>query len=116
MSRTIVEKTLAPGSYSHHGTTLVFYPGDPINGNKVKIIGGEYIAVRNTSASLTHTVTIQSSPDLFNRERDIIESILPGEQKLYGPFMLSGWKQADGYLYLDPSHTDIFIAIVSPPF
>lgn len=92
---------------------ITFTPADVANGNVAAF--GSYsrllVLARNVNAS-AQTFTIQSAPDVMNREGDIGAYSLA--QNEFAAFMCtrSGWRQADGGLYLDGAHADIQFAVI----
>lgn len=65
------------------------------------------LLARNSGASSrTVTVTSIAHPET-KRTGDITETIPAGEMRLLGPFHIDGFKQSDGYLYLEASHAEV---------
>lgn len=114
MARTSLTPVTAVGGYAGVGLLCVFVDADVGNGNRVYSTGKELVLARNTGASPV-TVTITSATDPFNRSGDIAEAIAAGAVKAFGPFPQTGWRQADGYLYLSAPSIDIeFVVVVLP--
>lgn len=102
-----------PGAYAHAGTILTFTDGDASNNNQLQLVGGESLLVRNSGVT-GRLLTIVSAPDGFNRTRDISETLAAGEERVYGPFLPQGWRQTDGFLYVNPAHADLKLAVLVP--
>jgi len=115
MARTTLTKSKLSGSYTGASITPTITAGDASNLNQFLMSGGEIISVRNSGGS-SRSITIKSATDPYGRSGDITESIPAGESRVYGPFLAPGWRQSDGYFYLDPGHADLLITILSPPF
>lgn len=115
MARTTLTKTTAPGFYSNTGTTVTFTAADTVNGNQYLATGRELVIARNTGGS-TYSLTIQGSPDPYNRSSVAVKNIASGETAVFGPFPNLGWQQSDGYVYLDASSSSIEIAVIVLPY
>jgi hypothetical protein len=112
MARTVLTKTTAPGSYSHTGTKLTLSGADTSNKNKFIAGGTDIIVAQNTDGS-AQTVTITSTLDPYNRDKDIETYNIPaGEIHIFGPFSTRGWQQSDGYIYLEASSANVNFGII----
>lgn len=112
MARTEITKTKAPGSYSHTGSKLTKTAADPTNQNSYKATGREIVVAQNTD-TVSHTVTITSVQDPYNRTEDIASYSIPaGETHIFGPFQNTGWIQPDGYVYLEADDATVEFGII----
>jgi hypothetical protein len=85
------------------------------NGMKVPSTGRELILLQNTDAA-AQTITIISAPDGFGRTGDITTYSVPaGGFAVLGPFNAAGWRQSDGFLYINSSDVDLKIAVLQLP-
>ncbi len=85
------------------------------NGDEVVSSGKDLFYVRNTQAG-TQTITFTSVDDPFNRQEDITAyELLTGEEAIFGPFPVEGWRQTDGKLYFETSHADVLVAVFALP-
>jgi len=120
MARTTLTKTNASGSYP----TLPITPGallvtetaaDVANKNQFKCSERDLVLAHNTGAT-PHTVTVTSKADAHNRTGDIPAYSIPaGEIHQLGPFKSSGWKQTDGFIYLEANHAEIKFSVIQLP-
>lgn len=114
MARTTVSKTQSSGGYAYSGVTLNLQAGDAANGNQFAMNGGEYVVLQNSGAT-PRIVTLYSVADVYGRTKDISETLAAGAFAVYGPFPLGGWRQTDGYFYLNVAHAEVKIAVLAPP-
>lgn len=116
MARTTVSITTMLGAYGDYSTAnaadLTWQAADVANGNQVLGKAGDIILFKNTDAVNTYYVTI-TSVALFGRTGDITQyDVGPAETAHFGPYQHAGWKQTDGYLYLDAEHADIEFCVL----
>lgn len=77
--------------------------------------GKEIILVRNDNVG-DQTVAIDSVANAKGREGDIpAYTIEAGEYAAFGPFPVSGWRQANGQLYGAASAADVMLAVLRLP-
>ena len=96
--------------------TLTPVAADVTNKAKFTVTGKEILVVINTDVA-AHTVTINSVADARGRTGDITAySIAAGSTvpKLFafGPVLLEGWKQTDGFVYLEADSALVFYGII----
>jgi hypothetical protein len=114
MARTTVVKTAVPAPFATDGVAVTWADADTVNDNRVQMTGREIVLARNTGAGAA-TVTINSVA-LNGRVGDITaDSIAAGAMHCYQLFPMDGWRQTDGYLYLEASSTDIEFAVLVVP-
>lgn len=102
MPRTKIEaQALMGANNAPAGLNVVYTACDEVNGNRVRLTGGEVLSVMGTG-----TLEIASVPDALGRVSNI-EVTLDGteDQMLFGPFAVPGWGQSDGFLYFDGEDT-----------
>ncbi len=116
-ARTLLTKSVAPGTYPTAGVLVTFTAADVSNGNRFVFLGGEIIVARNTHATDAQTVTLTSAQNTRGRTKDITaQSFLAGAYLVAGPFRRKeGWAQADGSFYLAASDASVEFAIISLP-
>jgi hypothetical protein len=75
---------------------------------------GPAVAVTTTVAGgAAATITITSANDPYGRTKDLTAlSLKPGEVWCSARLPLSGWRQSDGYVYVDGSSTSIEFAVL----
>lgn len=101
------------GTYSADGADFVWTAADVANGNSVVATNNDLVLAYNSGAT-PYTVTIGSVADPFNRTGDITAySLAAGEYGVFGPFPNLGWKQTDGYLYLNANNAAVKFAIIA---
>lgn len=120
MARTAltVQTTIAkhPASVAANAADFTFAAGDAGNGNYFVHTGRQLILARNTGAG-ARTITLQSAPDVLNREQDITAySIGAGEFAIFPqPLALDGWRQSNGQFYIDVEHAEVTLAVITLP-
>lgn len=116
MPRTVLTKTLIGGAYPSAGVLAVETAADVANLNAFPLTGREIVSARNTD-TVSHNVTITSTPDLFGRSQNItLEAIAAGATRYYGgPLGIPGWQQADGQLYLSSDSALVKFIIIQIP-
>lgn len=99
--------------------TLTPIAADITNKAKFTVTGKEILVVVNANASPA-TVTITSVPDERNRTGDITTySVAAGDTvpkvMFFGPVQLAGWRQTDGYVYVEASAATLFYGVIRLP-
>jgi hypothetical protein len=110
MPRTKIEAQQIPGAINAPtGVEVTYTLCDAVNGNRVRLTGGEVLSVYGTGA-----ITIHSVPDALNRTGDLTLTLDNTERHvLFGPFAVPGWGQSDGYLYFNGA-AGLYVAWLSP--
>jgi len=86
---------------------------DTANGNQFIAQGKDLVIIHNTGGS-PYTVTINSIGDPYGRLGDLTTISVPaGEYRIFGPVELTGWRQADGFVYLTASNVAVKFGIVT---
>src|SRR6476660_1851250 len=115
MARALLAATALLGSQASAGVAITYTTGDAINGHKLTSTGKEVLIAKNTGA-VARTVTVTSAPDQMGRTKDIAaESIAAGAERVFGPFSQLGWQQTDGTIYVDVSHAEVLLAVLTLP-
>lgn len=115
MARNTLTKTEASrNGFPTDGVTLTFEAANTTDKEQVALTGKEIVIAHNTNAG-AQTVTITSVSYLGRTGHITADSIAAGAMHIYGPFDLRGWKQADGYLYLEASSADVEFAVITIP-
>lgn len=118
MARDTLPRTTLPGSYPTTPLTaniadLVETAAHVGDGNQIIPSGKDIIIAHNTGIA-AHTVTINSVIDENKRTGTITTySVGAGEIAVFGPMILDGWRQADGYIYLEADHADVKFGVFS---
>lgn len=119
MARGTLPKSAGVGSYpltpvAANSMDLTFTAADPANKNQIAFGNAARLLVLfiNTHATDPQDVTIETAPDTLNREGDITDYVLQAGD--HGFFIASrnGWRQGDGYLYLDGSDATVKFAAI----
>jgi len=85
---------------------------DPTNKNQFAATGHDLIVIHNTDTS-AHTVTVNSVADTFGRTKDIAAAtVAAGAYAVIGPLDLTGWVQADGYVYLEADSNKVKLGVI----
>lgn len=122
MARTALPIVSVVGSYPTlplgvGAAAFVFTAADNVNGNSFVATGREILLVQN-SDSVAQTITIHSAVDSpYNRSGDITTYSLAAGTFAgpFGPFLLPGWLQSDGTVWLDTSAATIKFCVVHLP-
>lgn len=116
MPRTTLTKTVAPGRYAAAGAALTMTAADVTNKNQFVAKGSDLVVAHNTHATVPQTVTINSVNDPYGRKGDITAYSIPaGGYAVFGPFLPLGWRNPDGYIYLEASTADVKFGVVELP-
>ena len=116
MPRTTLTPVSVPTPYAIVPVEAVFTVGDQVNGNQFVSTGRELVLVRNTDAGGAHTVTVTSVANSKGRTGHITAFSVPASKEYILPFFaMDGWKQTNGYIYLDMSTTDISFCVQRLP-
>lgn len=114
----MARQTITPQNVSSKWPTalsaLTFAVADASNGDQVLLTGREIIIAYNSHASTTYTLAVTSVADPeTGRTGDIsATNIAAGAFKMIGPLASEGWRQTDGYLYLNANNASIQFAVI----
>jgi hypothetical protein len=117
MPRTVLALQVAPGPRGTAGIALTRTAADVPNKNACKHTGRVLLIAENSGASpRAVTVTSAAESSLGRVGHITAESIAAGAFRVFGPFGVSGWQQADGNLYFEADHAEVkFICLELPP-
>lgn len=118
MPKTTLTKTRALGQFGTYGENLAdltMAAADVANKNQFVFRPRDLIVAHNTAIG-AQTVTITSAAaHKTGRTGDIAAySIGAGEYAVFGPFVeQDGFRQADGYIYLEASDAGVLLGVVA---
>lgn len=116
--QTLTVKTppsLTSGSIAADAADLTLTACDATNFEQYASTGRELVFVQNTGAG-ARTITFTSAADELGRTGDISTySLAAGEFAIFGPFPVRGWRQSNGYQYLQASHAEVKVGVVTIP-
>lgn len=117
MSRVTCPPTDVTGKWPSALVALTQTAADATNKNQLVLTGREIVIARNIDAGSTRTITVTSVADpLDNRTGNITtQNIAAGALMMIGPLAPEGWRQTDGYLYIEASHADVKFSVVRIP-
>jgi len=96
---------------------FTFAASDDGSGNSYVVTGKELLIAHN-DGSVPHTMTIDSTPDEKNRERDITDySLAAGDYIAFtgGLTTSKGWQQTGGVIHIDTNSDNIKVAVLRLP-
>lgn len=113
MSRVLVTPTAVTGKWPSALVTITETAADATNKNELALTGREIVIARNTGVS-TRTITVTSVSDpLDNRTGNITtQNILAGKLMMLGPLAPEGWRQTDGFLYIEASNAEVVFSVI----
>jgi len=117
MPRTTLTKTALQGPYPTLPVTadaldVTFAAADVSNKNQFAPTGDDVIIAWNSGAS-PYTITITSFADDKNRTGDVSTYSLAAGDIASFRIKTPGWKQTDGYVYLEASNAAVKFAVLS---
>ena len=121
MARTTLTKTTPLGSSSAGyavanaaDLTMTACSGSSgSNGNQF-VCGGKDLVIAHNTGGSAYTITISSVADPYGRTGDVATySLGAGEYGVFGPFDTTGWRQTDGYIYLEATNVAVKFGIVA---
>jgi hypothetical protein len=113
MARTTLTKKTSPGFWSLVGVVVTMTAADVANKNQFVAGGDDLLIVQNTGAA-PNTVTITSVADpKTGRTGDVTALSLAADEVRVFRLSALGWKQADGYVYLEASSAEVKFGILS---
>jgi len=117
MARTTLTKTTPLGPYpslpvAALALDVTMAAADTSNLNQILLDGPLLVLVQNT-AGVSGTVTLTSAPDAQNRTGDIATyTVAAGGIAAFKIDQTSGWKQSDGFLYVQASATTMKLGAI----
>lgn len=102
MTRAIVPKTTGTTPYPAAGVAITMTAWDAGLGSRIALTGSEVILIQNTDSG-GHTYTITPIADSGGRTSPSPDAVAigAGEVVALGRLALDGYRQADGYLWID---------------
>lgn len=96
------------------GTVDVAQTTAGVDGNQIALNGQQILLVQNAHGSNPFTVRVSSAADDKGRYGDIGPiTLVAGEIRAFCKFPIAGWKQSDGFLYLDANSTNIQFMVIN---
>jgi hypothetical protein len=117
-SRSVITNTTATGRHSAAGITLVWTDANPESGNRFvgsSRTGRELLLARNTGGTALTVTVLAATDSLGRRFADQELTIEAGDVSAFGPFASAGWRQSDGYVWVDAPSTNIKLASLLLP-
>lgn len=117
MPRTTLTRTTPLGPYptlpvAADALDLVMTAADAANDNQFVLDGSVLIVAHNTGVG-ARTITLTSKADDRNRTGDVTSySIGADEYMCFKVDNTVGWRQSDGFMYLDAEHAEVKIGII----
>lgn len=108
MARTTLTRTTPLGPYpslpvSVNTLDLTMTAADTVNLNQILLDGPMIVVAQNTD-TLDRTITLTSAVDPQNRTGDIATYTISADDiAVFKIDQVAGWKQSDGFLYLQAS-------------
>ena len=93
------------------GSKITFTAANVADKNQYVAGNGDFVVVRNSGAS-PHDLTISSVACPEGRTEDVVMTIPAGETWQTGLIPKTGFKQSDGYVYLEGNHAELLIAVL----
>lgn len=117
MGRTTLTRTTPLGPYptlqpAADALDVILAAADTTNNNQI-LLDGPMIIIAHNSGVSARTLTITSTVDPQNRTGDVSAySIGAGEVAAFKIDQTAGWKQTDGYLYLQANNAEVKIGAI----
>lgn len=117
MARTTLTKTTPLGPYptlqpAANALDVTMTAADTVNFNQILLDGPMIVLAQNTD-SVDRTVTVTSSVDPQNRTGDITTYTISADDILALKIdQYTGWRQSDGYLYLQASNAAVKLGAI----
>lgn len=115
MPRQTLAKTAAPGPFPTAGVAVTMTAADIANFEQFTWTGRELIIIQNSHATTAYTWTLTSVSYLGRTGNITTESLAAGEIRVIGPLSDLGWRQTDGYIYLQASNVAIKFGVITIP-
>lgn len=116
MARQTLTKTSSPGPNPTAGVAVTMTAADTVNKEQFALTGREVLIIHNTGASAyTYTITSVADPTYSRTGHITAQSIAAGAIHTIGPLGLDGWRQTDGYLYLEASNAAVKYGVITLP-
>ena len=115
MPRTTLTAEAAPGTNPLAENVLTFTAADVANGNQFTHTGHELLIVENSGA-VERNVTLLSLAvaGRLDPKHNTAQPMPAGQRRVYGPFA-NGWRQTDGFVYVNGDHAEVKFCVLSYP-
>ncbi len=115
MVRTILAPSLLLTPYNLTPPVVTWVAADTGNGNRFLSTGKEILLAKNTDSG-SHTFTVTSKANTKGRTGDMSAiAVAAGVERATQIFPQDGWKQTDGYIYVDASDATMYFAVLRIP-
>ena len=116
MARQTITKQVPLGPYptlpvAANALDLVETAADATNKEQFAPSGNDLVIIHNTGAS-AYTVTFTSAADEQKRTGDVTTYSLGAGEIMAFRFKTPGWKQSDGYIYMEASNAAVKYAVI----
>lgn len=113
MARATLPKVTAPSKFSVTGQVVTMTAANVADKNQFVASGDDLLIIQNSGAS-AYTVTLSSVADpRTGRTGDVTALSIPAGQIRVFRLGALGWKQGDGYIYLEANNASILFGVVS---
>lgn len=115
MPRTTISPEVIPTNTPLTEEVVVWVAADASNGNQFAHTGRETLLVWNSGAGArTFTPTSVAVNGRQDPKNGVAQSIGAGLLRVYN-FRGEGWKQSDGYVYIDAEHAEVKYIVFQHP-
>lgn len=115
MARTLLTPISIPTPLATVPVEMTFTVADFTNGNKFSATGREIVVVKNIHAATAKTFTV-TSVAINGRLGSITAFSVAALKEYVLPFFsIEGWKQSDGFIYIDGEDANIKIQVMTLP-
>lgn len=115
MARTTIAPDVVPTNTPLTAEAVVWTAADATNGNQFQWTGKEILLVYNSGAgSRSFTPTSVAINGRQDPKSGVAQSMAAGSLALWN-FRGEGWKQSDGYVYIDGSHAEVMFMVLRLP-
>lgn len=113
MARATLTKTTAPTKFSMTGAVVTMTAANVTDKNQFLPSGDDLLIIQNSGAA-PYTVTITSVADpRTGRTGDVTALSIPAGQMRVFRMGAIGWRQGDGYVYLEATNASVLFGVVS---
>lgn len=107
MARQTLTKTTVPGPNPTAGAAVTMTAADTTNKEQFAVSDGDVILVQNTGGS-TYTYTVKSVADpIYGRTGDVNAVSIAAGAIHAVRVGVEGWRQTDGYVYLEANNAAV---------
>lgn len=113
MARQTLTKTTVPGPNPSAGAVVTMTAANTSDKEQYTIADGDVIVVQNTSADTSYTYTVTSVADPYGRTGDITANAIAAGAIEVLRVGIEGWKQTNGYVYLEANNTAVKFGVLT---